>query len=157
MIASSYITQAEALEWFQKTCAEAEINAYRALSIQDQQAAIMRAMLAIDRLRFKGRRVDATQTEAFPRVIDGVDVGIPKEVKLAVALQALSEGTKSLDNAKLQQLASSGVTSYSIDDFSVSFGGDKKNMSIAQRNGVCEATWQLLEPYLLVGGPVYVL
>ncbi len=153
MITNLYVTVEEAKAYIEKYKGTSSLAAWSTLDVKDQQASLFNSMLIIDRLPFIGRKASETQTEAFPRVIDGKDIGIPEHIKLAIAFQALC--MISASDAEVSSLRGSGVASYSIDDFSVSFK-DVADFTINPLAGVCDEALGLLAPYLMLGGACYV-
>lgn len=147
-----YINAEEALVIIGAYMTTDEKTVWSALSPEDQKAMLMRAMLQLESMRYVGRKVDYSQIEAFPRIIVGVDVGVPPNVKAALALQAFENLIQSPEAAKLAELGKIGVTSYRLDDFSVSFSASR----LTRNPPLSQFASQLLEPYLLKGGPVHV-
>lgn len=153
MITNLYVTVEEAKAYIEKYKGTSSLAAWSTLDVKDQQASLFSSMLIIDRLPFIGRKASETQTEAFPRVIDGKDIGIPEHIKLAVALQAFSIIITA--DAEVAGLRSAGVSNYSIDDFSVSFN-KVDDFRVNPLAGVCDEALGLLAPYLMLGGACYV-
>jgi hypothetical protein len=153
MITNLYVTVEEAKAYIEKYKGTSSLAAWSALDVKDQQASLFSSMLMIDRLPFIGKKVSETQTEAFPRVIDGKDIGIPEHIKLAIAFQALYMINSS--DAEVAVLRSAGVSNYSIDDFSVSFA-NVDDFTINPLAGVCDEALGLLAPYLMLGGAMYI-
>lgn len=153
MITNLYVTVEEATAYIEKYKGTSSLAAWSALDVKDQKASLFNSMLIIDRLPFIGKKASEIQTEVFPRIIDGKDIGIPEHVKLAVVFQALSKVIAA--DAEVSSLRGSGVASYSIDDFSVSFK-DVADFTINPLAGVCDEAISLLAPYLMLGGACYV-
>ncbi len=150
-----YVTADEAATNIRTFRGTVAASAFDALAVDDKMAAIMGAQLAFERLSYRGRKSDPTQKEAFPRVIDGTDVGIPEALKVALSLQVASRLSSGGEGASLNALQGAGVSNYSIADFSVGF--DSASMAAARsRHGLTEDAYSLIAPYLLKGGPVYV-
>ena len=90
-------------------------------------------------------------------VLHGQDVGVPEVVKLAQALQALTQATgQSEAEAMAESLKAAGITRYHLDDFDVSFDGTQ-DPAIKARDGLAEDVYKLLLPYLDRGGVAYVI
>ncbi len=147
-----YVTPEEAKTYLEMFKGSDAVTLYEALSEGDQLAVLMGAQLLVERLRFKGGKSEPTQKESFPRVINGQDVGIPDEVKLAVVLQAYQSLTTSKETNTLQSLKDAGVSRYHLDDFDVSLDTGKSEQ--ARRGGLSEEAYALLLPYLYRGGPI---
>lgn len=153
----SYITATEAAGYIKTFKGLDAYTAFNTLAAEDKTAALMGAQLIIDRQRFKGRKSDPDQVEAWPRVIQGQDVGVPEVVKLAQALQALTQATgQSEAEAMAESLKAAGITRYHLDDFDVSFDGTQ-DPTIKARDGLAEDVYKLLLPYLDRGGVAYVI
>ncbi|MGI6579935.1 MAG: DnaT-like ssDNA-binding protein [Saccharofermentanales bacterium] len=153
MVTNIYVTLEEAGQYIEQYKGSSGASAWAALDEVDQKANLFNSMLIIDRLPFIGRKASETQTEAFPRVIDGKDIGIPEHIKLAIAFQALC--MISASDAEVSSLRGSGVANYSIDDFSVSFA-NVDDFTINPLAGVCDEALGLLAPYLMLGGAMYI-
>jgi hypothetical protein len=147
-----YVTPEEAKTYLEMFKGSDAFASFIALSHDDQLAVLMGAQLRVDRLKFKGGKSDPTQQEAFPRVINGEEVGIPDDVKLAVVLQAYSNLKIDKEVSMLQSLKDAGVSRYHLDDFDVGFDGGKSEQM--RRGGLSEEAYALLLPYLYRGGPV---
>lgn len=150
MITVPYLTPDEALSLIRQYKGTKGLEAWTARSEEDRKAALLSAMLAIDRLPFAGRKSDSNQTEAFPRVIHGQDIGIPDDVKLAVTFHALGSCSTGLGR-ELDEARRAGVSSYSLDDFSVSFRASS-DQTVDPLAGMSAEVLALLKPYLLLGG-----
>jgi len=154
---TSYITAVEAAGYIKTFRGLDAYTAFNTLAADDKTAALMGAQLIIDRQWYKGRKSDPDQAEAWPRVIQGQDVGVPEVVKLAQALQALTQATgQSEAEAMAESLKAAGITRYHLDDFDVSFDGSE-DAEVKRRNGLAPDAYQLLLPYLDRGGVAYVI
>lgn len=159
MVTNIYVTLEEAQALILRYKGTSGSDAWGALSDENKQAYLFRAMLLIDRLPFLGVKVDPTQTEQFPRIINGMDVDIPGEIKLAVTLQAYNNAEED-SNGQLKQVGKKGITNYSIDDFSVSFDTSKDEtteMLINPLAGIESEALMLLKPFLRLGGACHVI
>ena len=118
----------------------------------DREAAFRQALLLVDTLPFKGEKVDEQQPLAFPRVINKEVVAVEGAFSYAVAVEAycMLEEQSSRD-ATVEALAKSGISSYSLDDFSVSFGNRQKKelKKLSGLEDLHDLAYRLLKPYLL--------
>ena len=153
MVTNIYVTLEEAGQYIEQYKGSSGASAWAALDEVDQKANLFNSMLIMDRLPFVGRKVSNDQTEEWPRIVNGKDIGIPEHIKLAVVLQAFS--TINTADAEVAGLRSAGVSNYSIDDFSVSFN-NVDDFTINPLAGVCDEALGLLAPYLMLGGACYV-
>lgn len=154
MIINPYLTPEEATSYIERFKGTSGLEVWGALNETDQKAMLFRAMLLIDGLPFQGTKKLKSQTEAFPRILHGEDIGMPEEIKLAVTLQAFSEIHSGLSE-ELKAAQEAGVSSYSLDDFSVSFGSESvQTKRFNPFEGVCSEALMLLKPFLQLGGPV---
>lgn len=160
MVTNIYVTLAEAEQFILMYKGTSGVEAWSALSDENKQAYLFRAMLLIDRLPFLGVKADLAQTEQFPRIINGINVGIPDDIKLAVVLQAYEAINEDGEVKRISQFGKNGITSYRIDDYSVSFDTSKNEtteMLINPLAGITSEALMLLKPYLRLGGACHVL
>lgn len=156
---TAYVTTEQAQGYIKTFRGTEALTAFSSLPEDDQSAALMSAQLVIDRQRYWGRKADPDQREAFPRIVDGQDIGIPEEVQLAVSLQAYAGISGALEAAQMAaNLKAAGVTNYHLDDFSVSFGaGSESGEALSARDGLAEDVYRLLQPFMETGGVAYVI
>lgn len=119
---NSYITLAEA-ETFSSQFYN--LTAWSTATSGNQEAALMEACTEIESYRLRFNPSISTQALHFPRDIDYDSTGvyiIPtaiKKVQFLIAVNILE--TRSMEQ-KAQELKNAGVSSYSLGDYSVSFG-----------------------------------
>ena len=119
---NSYITLAEA-ETFSSQFYN--LTAWSTATSGNQEAALMEACTEIESYRLRFNPSVSTQALHFPRDIDYDSTGvyiIPtaiKKVQFLIAVNILE--TRSMEQ-KAQELKNAGVSSYSLGDYSVSFG-----------------------------------
>lgn len=153
---TSYITPNEAGEIIVSLKGRDVAQLFIFLPEEEKERLLYGAMLIFERLDFVGGKADPEQVEAFPRIINGRQVGVPGVVKAALALQALEPIYSDTDAASLaDNLRASGVSNYSIGDVSIGFNREQ-SVQIAKRRGLAEDAYWLLKPYIRAGGPVMV-
>lgn len=130
----SYVTLEEALNYISATHTPSEplANAFMELSADEKIVKLRKAAQTIDHLPLVGKKAQAQQEMAFPRVLfarpceyDGSEPVIPKEVKAAQCEQAIFslDDANTIQSATRAQLQRQGVSSYRIGDLSESYGG----------------------------------
>lgn len=96
-----------------------EYSYWNNLSTRNKETLIRRSTKLVDKSLFRGRKVEADNPLSFPRIIDGVEVECPYDIKVAILLNGLRNAVNNgKDEIVLQQL---GVKSYSIEGSSISF------------------------------------
>lgn len=96
----------------------AGLAAWNALSEGNKNAYLVRAMLSIDSLPYRGSRAAVGQQEAFPRA---GQAEVPEAVKQAQALEACALVSASSDADVRQQMQAQGVKSFSLGSLSESY------------------------------------
>lgn len=152
---TGYVTPEEAKTLITTYRGSAAADAFTDMPEQDQAALLMGAQLIIERYRFKGHQRDIAQESAFPRIINGHDVGIPDRIKLAIALHVADQKLMSKEATATADLRKAGVSRYHLDDFDVSFDNTAEKEAL-MRGGLSDDAYGLILPYLLRGGPLYV-
>jgi hypothetical protein len=125
--------------------ADAGRCAWAALDESDKGAYLMRAMLALEALPYRGKKAAAEQAEAFPRA---GQQGVPEAVRRALTLEACALASVSADADIRGQLMAQGVTSFSLGGLSESYGhtGGPALMSAPAK--------ALLRPYVTGVAPI---
>lgn len=137
-MATPYLTPVEAdLIFAERLHAEEWDNA----SVEDQTKALIMATLAVDRLNFRGYKVDEAQERQFPR---GTDTDVPDDILRAcceIALKLLEDWDPDME-----------FTDLTINHHQFSFVRNTQDRSFAQEHvvaGIVSPTaWKLLLPYL---------
>jgi hypothetical protein len=125
--------------------ADAGRAAWETLDTADRGAYLMRAMLALEALPYRGKRTEAGQGEAFPR--DG-QTEVPEAVCRALALEACALAAAAADADARRQLMAQGVKSFSLGSLSESYeraGGSTLMSAMAKA---------LLRPYVMGVAPI---
>lgn len=124
---NSYITLEEAKQLLDDYVYEDAILEYvNTLSDNFISKIINRSTKIIDKLHFKGYRIDSGQPLSFPRYdyrnYKKVVVECPEDIKVGIVLQAIYDSYYlNKDEVQLKKL---GVSSYSVDGASISFNKD---------------------------------
>lgn len=117
----------------------AECREWGMLGVEQKSIILGRATAKIDKLMFKGVKAEKTAL-SFPRILNGVRVEIPFEIKIATVMQALRSYIESkTEYVKMQEL---GVKSYSVEGASISFNAGSKTKN---RDGIYT---EVFEDYL---------
>ncbi|MBT9137230.1 MAG: hypothetical protein DDT34_02318 [Firmicutes bacterium] len=124
------------------TADELDEVGWGAMSAGDKQIHLNRATNIIDSLNFNGVKAVAGESLAFPRVINGRNIGIPECVKKAVASTVIYE-LKAKSNVNIQ-LQRQGVKQVSASKASVTFGD-----SSAHTAALGIEARKFLKPYLI--------
>jgi hypothetical protein len=119
--------------------------AFEALSAEDQAVYLRQAALALEGIRYAGRKTDAAQPLAFPR--DGM-TAVPDAVKRAQALEAVARCYTGAEAAKRAALQAQGVTSFSVGSLSESYGAAKAAPLLSSE------ALRLMSPYRLGAAPL---
>jgi len=120
----AYITLAELdtlIKSAYTTCELSKVE-WGTISDADKTIYISRAEDKIDSIKFRGAKVDTLQSQSFPRIINTVNVGIPADIKLAVACfvyNNLSETKSVSDEFNIKR--GLGLTSIKLGDISESY------------------------------------
>lgn len=122
---NSYLTRAEADAILETYFGAGAWDSAGSGAGGDREKALIAATRDIDRCRFRGQKLSASQALAWPRDIQTeATTAIPEAVRQACAVQALwllqqaSEGGRS----PRQKLIAEGVTSFSVGNLSETFG-----------------------------------
>ena len=145
----SYITCEEALTSLLAWRGAEARDLFQALPEETQEALLRRATHSLDSHEYVGVKADADQPLKWPRR----DYGMPSNLKIATALEALRMLQQGAEQAQIATLAKAGVTSYSLSDFSVSI--DAKTAA-ASAEKLDHEIKSLLRDYLRRGGPINV-
>jgi len=119
---STYMSDEKLEEVLQSVVTQTELDSigWSTLSSEAKSILHQRATKAVDSLPFRGKRADRNQVLKFPRIINGVNTGVPDDLLSAVALTVVNllkaEGDSAYNALKL------GVKSFSIGKLSMSFG-----------------------------------
>lgn len=114
----------------------------------DKEALLYTVELEFDSLAWLGVKASKMQESAFPRIYRKESFNLPEAVRLAVALETVSRASVPTEASQLQRLATAGLKSYSLADFSVSFA-DGSSLLKAKALLVSGLAYTLIAPYLL--------
>ena len=135
-IAEDYITRKEYCETF--------------LSLSDNEICklVNLSTKLIDKVWFKGKKVDIEQPLAFPRIFKNKVVDCPEDIKIAIVMQAVQEHVNNTtDELQLRNL---GVKSYKIDGASIEFNTETVS-NVKNRYGVYSDIFeQYIKSYTVV-------
>lgn len=125
--------------------------AWNALSQEDKQVILNVSAEAIDSLPYPGRKLDPTQSNAFPRY---PSQQVPAAIIAAQIENAISvsDSSSSEDAALYQRMWSFGIASYRIGNLSESVGNASGGASLSAQmlqNGIVSTKAQaLLKPFI---------
>lgn len=129
---NSYVTCEEATQYVKTYFPEKSYlyTSWLALTVHDQNVALMRSTLALERLMYSGKKVDENQVLSFPRKYIGkVQTDVPQDIKYAQIENAVYIGCTDSDSAEAiaddafyKSLRDKGITSYTMGSLSESFG-----------------------------------
>lgn len=101
-----------------------EYTTWNKLDDINKKILITKSTMVIDKLNFRGYKINGDFKLNFPRNIDGVEVELPLEIKVAIIEQGLKEIiNKQTDELNMQEL---GIKKISIDGASTEFTGTTK-------------------------------
>lgn len=121
--------------------ASSESKLWSLLSSNDKEVILKQGTRDINSLNFKGTRANGSKLK-FPRYINGVNVGIPYEVKVATVVNALMNNI--LKDSEQYNLMKLGVTSMSVGGNSVSLDRNTINNTRVQKDAK-----EYIQQYLL--------
>ena len=149
----SYITIEEAAELVDEHMSSKVNETYATLDPRDIKALLHSIQLVFESLPWIGVKASLDQAASWPRMISGEVTEIPDRVKLAMIYQMVPKMTETAEVKQVKDLAEAGVTSYAIDDLSISMG---KSEELRSRNNptllLAPEALSLIRPYLLMGG-----
>lgn len=157
MITMSYLTIDEATMLIDEFMSSQVNEAYTLLDPRDIKALLHSTQLLFESLPWVGSKASPDQAESWPRLIGGEMTEIPDRVKLAMIYQMAPKMTETTEIKQVKGLSEAGVTSYAIDDLSISIS--PQEMGKERINHISELSPEslsLIRPYLLLGGPCYV-
>jgi len=149
---NSYVSMQEAAEYVKAHYLgrDSARKSWDGLSPEDQTTRLISACADIETLPFTGRKSNAAQALAFPRLPAqyGKAQDIPQKVKDAQVELAMwmADDKKSADRAQRKDLQEQGVKSFSVGNLSESYGDGGfgiKSVALA-----CSKSAALLRPYL---------
>lgn len=102
------------------TSSELASYGWDTLSDADKTVYLNRATIKIESLYYRGIKASSDQTLKFPRIIDGVDVGVPDGVNQALAYLTMAENPDfSSDNRT--NLQAQGIKSIKVEGSSETY------------------------------------
>ena len=114
---------------------------WNTLSDDDKEHVIKQGTKVIDKLLFRGNRVNNRDTGKllnWPRRIDGLYTECPEDIKLAIIYQGIKD--INIKKSEEYKLKSAGVKTYTIKDASITFNNEN-NSTERYINGVCIDTY----------------
>jgi len=147
---NSYITLEEAKQYIEDYVYVNAITEW-VESLDDNYISkiINRSTNIIDKLYFKGTKVDSEQPLSFPRYDykdrKKVVIDTPEDVKIAIVLQAVYESYFDNIYQDEKHMKKAGVNSYSVDGASISFNKDISDEKLS--NGIYK---DIFEDYLRI-------
>lgn len=110
--------------------------------------ALAEATLIINNLQYRGTKTDPNQENEFPRLIDGLDIGVPEDIKKACVEIAFSL-TKGFDSEMDIRETMTESRQIGGRDTGINSSFYRKSDLAHVRHGVMShRAWGYLEPYL---------